>query len=151
MNRATLGTAAIAILFSVTVSASNAAAPGFQKVSEHFYYLVSRTGAGITGALVTAEGVLLVDPPPEPEVAALQNALKAVTAKPVRWIVNTDYQQAQVGGIATFLKQGAAIIASKELDRLAASIVIAYPSQTLPQALGRPSPRFLFGGQLHKS
>jgi len=149
MRKAVFLMFASTILLSVASLTSLAAAPGFRKVSEHLYYLESRTGSANTGAVITAEGVVIIDPPPEPEMPAMLIALKAVTAKPVRWVVNTDYQRAQTGGAATFLKQGAAIIGSKELDRLASAIVIAYPGQTLPAAPVRPNPRFLFGGQLH--
>jgi glyoxylase-like metal-dependent hydrolase (beta-lactamase superfamily II) len=149
MKKAALWMMASAAMLSAANSASTRAASGFRKVTEHFYYLESKTGAANIGVVITGEGVLLIDPPPEPEIPAMLNALKAATGRAVRWVVNTDYQQAQIGGVATFLKQGAAIIGSKELDRLAASIVIVYPSQTVPQVQARPSPRFLFGGQLH--
>lgn len=149
MKKAALLMVASAVVLSAANSASTRAATGFRKVTEHFYYLESKTGAANIGAVITGEGVLLIDPPPEPEIPAMMNALKAATSRAVRWVVSTDYQQAQTGGVATFLKQGAAIIGSKELDRLAASIVIAYPSQTVPQIQARPSPRFLFSGQLH--
>jgi glyoxylase-like metal-dependent hydrolase (beta-lactamase superfamily II) len=149
MKKAALLAVASAVILSAAISASAGAASSFRKVTEHFYYLESKTGAANIGAMITTEGVLLVDPPPEPEIPAVLNALRARTDRAVRWVVTTNYQQAQIGGVATFLKQGAAIIGSKELDRLASSIVIAYPSQTLPQVQARPSPRFLFGGQLH--
>jgi glyoxylase-like metal-dependent hydrolase (beta-lactamase superfamily II) len=149
MKKAALWMIASAVGLSAANSAPTGAASGFRKATEHFYYLESRTGAANVGAMITAEGVLLIDPPPEPAIPAMVNALRTTTDRTVRWVVTTNYQQAQTGGVATFLKQGAAIIGSKELDRLASSIVIAYPSQTVPQIQPRPNPRFLFGQQMH--
>lgn len=149
MRKAALGVFASAILLLAVNPASSAAASGFQKVSPHFYYLQSKTGAANTGAVITVDGVLLIDPPPEPEIPAMLNALKAVTPRAVRWVVSTDYQQAKIAGLATFLKQGVAIVGSKELDRLAGSTIVLEPNQPAPPVPERPNPRFLFGQQLH--
>lgn len=149
MRKAALGIMASALLLPASGSPPDAGAAGFRKVSEHFYYLASRTEVANTGAVITAEGVLLINPPPEAEVPAALNALKAVTSKPVRWVVSTDYQQARLGEMQTFLKQGAAIIGSKELDRLAIAAPAGDPGQTPAPAPARPDPRFLFGSQLH--
>ncbi|MBZ5494911.1 MAG: hypothetical protein LAP85_00790 [Acidobacteriia bacterium] len=148
MKRAALGTFACSILWLAANPASGAAA-GFQKVSAHFYYLESKTGAANTGAVVTAEGVLLIDPPPEAEIQVMLSALKAVTGRAVRWVVNTDYQQTGAGGLAMLAKQGAMIIGSKELDRLAETAPASDPLQPPSPSPARPSPRFLFGRQLH--
>lgn len=148
MRKAALGISASAILWLAASPAPGTAAR-FQKVSAHFYYLQAKEGATNTGAVITGEGVLLIDPPPETEIPALLGSLKAVTGHAVRWVVNTDYQRAQTSGTATLLKQGAAVIGSNELERLASSIVIAYPGQTISPVPARPYPRFLFGGQLH--
>ena len=135
------------IIYAILLLAGStvAGAAGFHKVSEHFYYLESKTGGSNTGAIVTQEGVVLIDPPPEPEMPAMLSALKAVTSHPVRWVISTDYQQERSGGTATLLKLGAAIIAGKESDRLAASAPATDPPQApaIPQLL--PNPRCLFG------
>ncbi len=119
---------------------------GFRKVSPHFFYLQSKAGAN-TGAVITTEGVLLVDPPPEAEIPAMMNALKALTSRPVRWAITTDYMLSASGGLSALQKQGAAIICSKELDRLAAAAPVSNSGPT--DALARPNPRFLFDQQLH--
>jgi glyoxylase-like metal-dependent hydrolase (beta-lactamase superfamily II) len=142
------GMLAIAILLMAGTSELRSAPAGFQKVSPHFFYLTSKSGAANTGAVITTEGVLLIDPPPEPEVPAMLNALKSLTTRPVRWVVNTDYQKAGTGGWATFLKQGAAVIDSKELDRLASAASVPDPDQPAAPAPIRPNPRFLFGQQM---
>jgi len=147
MRKAALRTIVSAILLLAVSTVAGAA--GFHKVSEHFYYLESKTGGANTSAIVTQEGVVLIDPPQELEMPAMLNALKAVTSHPVRWVISTDYQQERSGGTATLLKLGAAIIGSKELDRLAAFAPIEDPAQipAVPQAL--PNPRFLFTQLLH--
>ncbi len=149
MNLATALLLASVLLSPRAASAPDAAAAGFRKVSDHFYYLASRTEAANTGAVITTEGVLIINPPPEPEMSAFLNALKAATTRPVRWVLSTDYQQARSGEIQAFLKQGAAIISSKELDRLASAAPAGDPAQTTAPAQERPNPRFVFGGQLH--
>ena len=126
-----------------------AAADGFKKVTDHVYTLAYGTEIANTGAVVTQEGVLLINPPPEAQVAQMLADLKAITAKPVRWIVSTDYQQARSGGVDSFVRQGSDIIASNELDRLAAHAFGAPLDSVFFQASPRPSPRFLFERQLN--
>jgi len=102
MRKAALRTIVSAILLLAVSTVAGAA--GFHKVSEHFYYLESKTGGANTSAIVTQEGVVLIDPPQELEMPAMLNALKAVTSHPVRWVISTDYQQERSGGTATLLK-----------------------------------------------
>ncbi len=149
MSKAMPGVFAIVVLSVAGLWELSAANAGFQKVSPHFFYLPSSSGAVNTGAVITTEGVVLIDPPPEPEVPAMLNALKNLTTRPVRWIVNTDYQKADTGGWSTFLKQGAAVIGSKELDRLAGAVPVPASDQPAAQPPIRPNPRFLFGQQMH--
>ena len=84
-----------------------AAPPRFQKLSEHYFYLAGKGGSGNVGALVTEDGVLLVDTPAEGDVAAALEALRRVTPKPVRWLVNTDRHPEHTGGNAYFLAHNA--------------------------------------------
>jgi glyoxylase-like metal-dependent hydrolase (beta-lactamase superfamily II) len=147
MRKAALRTIVSAILLLAISTVAGAA--GFHKVSVHFYYLESKSGGSNTGAIVTQEGVVLIDPPPEPEMPAMLTALKAVTSHPVRWVISTDYQRERSGGAATLLKLGAAIIGSKELDRLAASAPAADPAQVPAAPPALPNPRFLFSQLLH--
>jgi glyoxylase-like metal-dependent hydrolase (beta-lactamase superfamily II) len=144
MNKAASGAAALFILLAASTPALRPAPAGFQKVSPHFFCFASGIEAPNTGAVITADGILLIDPPPEAENAALLKALKVLSSRPVRWVVNTDYQKAAEGGWAPFLKQGAAVIFSKELDRLAGAAPAAETA-----AAGMPNPRLLFGRQLH--
>ncbi len=137
------------ILMPAIAPAAMVPAPAFIKASSHFYYLEFAPGTPNTGAVVTSEGVLLIDPPPDAETPALLSALKALTSRPVRWVVMTDYQRARAGGAATFVKQGAALICSKELNRLATAASAPGLDPALPPAPDASDPRFVFGGQLH--
>lgn len=149
MMKAMSGAFALMLLFAWGTAASPPAAEGFQKVSPHFSYFVYKSGAANTGAVVTTDGVLLIDPPPEAELPVMLNALKSLSPRPVRWVVNTDYKQAGNGGWATFLKQGAAVIGSKELDRLANAAALPDPDLLGGSPPARPNPRFLFNQQMH--
>lgn len=123
----------------------SASAAGFQKVSPHAFFLESKATGRNTGLIVTQEGVLLIDPPPEAEITGILAAMKAVTPRTVRWVLSTDYAQANSAGFGALLKQGASILLGRELDRLAASAPPADPGQS-PAA--RPNPRVLFGRQM---
>ncbi len=149
MIKALFATCASAILLYIAGPTPGSFAPSFRKVSNHFYYLEPATGTANTGAVITGDGVLLIDPPPEPETPALQSSLKAVTSRSVRWVVYTDYQRFRAGDSAAFQKLGAVIIGSKEQDRLAASLPATDPSLGVQPAQTRPNPRFLFNRQLH--
>jgi glyoxylase-like metal-dependent hydrolase (beta-lactamase superfamily II) len=150
MKKAIFGIWIFAVLWLAAAPDGRTAPAGFQKITPHFYYLESKSGAANTCALITTEGVVLIDPPPEAEIPALMNSLKVLTTRTIRWVVNTDYQQALSGGSAAFAKLGAAVIGSKELDRLAGAMPPPPdPNLPAPAAASRPNPRFLFGQQLH--
>jgi cyclase len=146
MKKAALSVTAAVLVWSG--AASQAFPAAFQKVSDHFYYLESSLASGNTCAVVTADGVILIDPPPEAELASALDALKSVTARPVRWVVNTDYHHILNGGSDAFPAQGIALIGSDELDRLAYHASGTAPLPDFYLMPKPPSPRFLFGSQL---
>jgi glyoxylase-like metal-dependent hydrolase (beta-lactamase superfamily II) len=129
----------------------------FQPASEHCYFMPAGEGGANVGLVVTREGALMVDPPPPAELDAVVGALKGVTSAPVRWVVHTSYRRMQVSTWEKFVGQGALLIGSESLDRLASSVPApAEPNpagdssavvKTEPSALHlsapRP-PRFLF-------
>ena len=64
------------------------------------------------GFIVTDAGVLLIDSGATPQGAVLiEEAVRAVTDKPVRWVVNTGSQDHRWLGNSHFAEQGAEIIA----------------------------------------
>jgi glyoxylase-like metal-dependent hydrolase (beta-lactamase superfamily II) len=99
--------------------AAAAAALRFQRLTDHFHYLASETGPNV-GAFVSEDGVLLVDPVRESDLPGVLEALKRVTSKPVRWVVNTTYQEETWGLHSAVVKHGASFLACKaawELSR----------------------------------
>jgi hypothetical protein len=112
-----------------------AAAPRFEKVTEHYYCFQAQPDAMNVGAVVTDDGILLINPPADPDLSAAMEALKRVSTKPVRWVVGTDYRIAAEGGMARFGEQGAVLIGSRGLRTLTAKrpdpprIAIAFDKQ----------------------
>jgi hypothetical protein len=88
----------------------------FQKLTEHFYYLQSSSGPNV-GALVSNDGVLLINPPVESRLAAVVEALRRITPGQVRWIARTD-NVAEGWYPAALVKQGASFYASEAAWKL---------------------------------
>jgi hypothetical protein len=88
----------------------------FQKLTEHFYYLQSSSGPNI-GALVSNEGILLINPPAESRLPAVVDALKRITPGQVRWIARTD-NVAEGWHPAALVRQGASFFASEAAWKL---------------------------------
>ena len=85
--------------------------PFMDQVSDHGYVLhIPETGENI--ALVASEqGILLFDPPPEPDLSILIESLKNLNAGPVRWMINTGNYFLQTAGLEYFSKHGAVLLA----------------------------------------
>jgi glyoxylase-like metal-dependent hydrolase (beta-lactamase superfamily II) len=126
----------------------------FEKMSDHVHFLQPKDdGANIT-AVSGQEGFLLINPPAEPELQPVMDAVRRIGARPVRWVLNTDYMLERNGGGTTLLAQGAALLASKELRQLAAPAPpkdVKEPTADLPgkSAAGEeprtdPGPRIAF-------
>jgi hypothetical protein len=102
-----------------------AAESRFEKLSEHCYVLPE--GASVT-AVVTDDGILLINPPDEPELNAAMDALKRLSQKPVRWMVATDYRFALSRGTAYFGEHGAVMLTSKEQAEILSALPEAAPA-----------------------
>jgi glyoxylase-like metal-dependent hydrolase (beta-lactamase superfamily II) len=118
---------------------ARAAESRFEKLSEHCYAL--QVGSGVA-AVVTEDGVLLVNPPDEPGVTAVVDALRRLTQKPVRWMVATDYRFALSKGAAYFGEHGAVLLTSKEQ----AEVLSSLPGENSTSAA---ADRLIFGRQMH--
>jgi glyoxylase-like metal-dependent hydrolase (beta-lactamase superfamily II) len=117
------GLFAAAILICLLVNRSVfCAVARFEKLSEHCYYLQSKVDGANVGAVVTDEGVLLINPPAQPGLASTLDALKRLTTKPVRWITGTNYRFAHSAAFPNFEEQGVVFIGTKPLQDLAAAI-----------------------------
>ena len=154
MKRAFVWTA---LAFMVeSVHASFAATPRFEKASEHCYYLQLRPGAENVGAVVTGEGTLIINPPPEPDLTTALEALKRVSSQPVRWAVFTDPHFAQTAAAHHFAETGTIFLGTDQLRALSNA---GGPEEDEPAATKRednaansvekPSPPwFVFGRQM---
>ncbi|HYK89985.1 MAG TPA: hypothetical protein VE398_14510 [Acidobacteriota bacterium] len=105
-------------VFAVTAGLLGfAAVPRFEKVSDHCYYFQSKEETANVVAVVSDEGVLLVNPPADSEHSAL-DAIRRLSTRPVRWVINTDYRLARSGGTDRFVEQGALLLGSRQIFEL---------------------------------
>jgi glyoxylase-like metal-dependent hydrolase (beta-lactamase superfamily II) len=116
--RAVGGLVSAALLLMLDGLPSSAAPRRFTKVSEHCYFLEAEPGWGNVGAVISDDGVLLIDTPPAGEIPAMLEALKRVTTKSVRWVVNTHHHEDHTRGNAYFLEHNATIIGGPEFRRV---------------------------------
>jgi glyoxylase-like metal-dependent hydrolase (beta-lactamase superfamily II) len=135
--------AIIAAIFSVSVAAQ---APNFDavqiktiKVAQNIYVLEGQ--GGNIGVSVGDDGVLLIDDQFAPLTAKHIEAIKAITDKPVRFLINTHYHGDHVGGNENIGKAGVLIVAHDNVyKRMSTRHVIQllkqdnppYPKAALP-------------------
>ena len=86
------------------------------KVSGNVYMLQGE--GGNIGASVGEDGIVVVDDQYAPLAEKIQAALKGVTDKPVRFIINTHYHHDHTGGNAYFQKQAPVIAHDNVRKRL---------------------------------
>jgi hypothetical protein len=90
---------------------SGRAETSFEKVSDHCYFLhVEESGENIA-IVVSVQGTLLFDPPPEPDLSVLVESMKTLPRGPVRWMIDTGFYFAQTAGIDYFARNGAVFLA----------------------------------------
>jgi cyclase len=98
------------------------------KVSDNFYTLEG--GGGLIGFLTGPDGVFMVDAQYPQVTEKLVAAIKKVSDKPIRFLVNTHVHPDHTGGDENFGKMGVTIIARDNLRYR-----LAYPN---PGANGQP-------------
>ena len=108
-------TAALSALLVIIPPFVLAAPPRFEKVSDHFFNYSSKDIGANIGAVITEDGVLLINPPPDAEWTSVSAALKRVSPKPVRWIVCTDYRFALSSDLVNWVEQGTTVLGSNRL------------------------------------
>jgi glyoxylase-like metal-dependent hydrolase (beta-lactamase superfamily II) len=101
----------------------------FEKVSEHCYYL--RLDGGNVAAIVTEEGVVMVNPPQEPDLPLVIDALKRITSAPVRWLAFTGPHYARTAGARYYAGKGALFLGSTRLRTLSEIPLQSTPPDTV--------------------
>jgi cyclase len=86
------------------------------KVAGSVYMLEG--GGGNIAASVGEDGIVIVDDQYAPLAEKIQAALKGITDKPIRFIINTHYHEDHVGGNAYFQKQAPIIAHDNVRKRL---------------------------------
>ena len=130
--------ALIALLASTSVFAQ--AAPDFSKVeikttqlAPDFWTLEGQ--GGTISVLAGADGILLVDSQFAPLTDKLVAAIRKVSDKPIRFLVDTHVHPDHVGGNANFAKLGATIFARDQLRYR-----LEHPNPAADGTPGKPAP-----------
>jgi glyoxylase-like metal-dependent hydrolase (beta-lactamase superfamily II) len=131
--------------------------PQFVKINDAMYvYSTGQFSGGHATALVTDEGVLLVDSKGGNNYDGLVAALRGVTDKPVKYVVNTHYHGDHAGGNARFQADGATIVASEKTSEIMRELKLSgQPSVTVQDTgrirLGGKTVELLYLGRGHTS
>ncbi len=86
-----------------------------QKVSGNVYML--QGAGGNIGVSVGDDGIVIVDDQFAPLAEKIQAALKGITDKPVRFVINTHYHGDHTGGNEPFSNAGSTVIAQDNVRR----------------------------------
>jgi glyoxylase-like metal-dependent hydrolase (beta-lactamase superfamily II) len=103
--------------------AANQLGPGF--------YALQATGLSTVGALVGPDGVLMVDSGTAAFTDRIVTAIKGVSDRPIRFLVNTHLHPDHTGGNENFAKLGVVLLARDELRTR-----LAVPGRGGPPAAG---------------
>jgi len=94
------------VLLGVVVQCSNAAGEGRSKMIAPGVYAITDLSFSNCGFIVTDEGVVVVDTQLLPFFAdEMIKEIKAVTEKPIKFVINTHWHNDHVGGNETFRPQ----------------------------------------------
>jgi cyclase len=113
----------LTVAFLVIVPCANAQEEDFSKVEIKVskvagsVHMLEGAGGNI-GASVGEDGIVIVDDQYAPLAEKIQAALKGVTDKPVRFVINTHYHGDHTGGNAYFQKQAPVIAHDNVRKRL---------------------------------
>jgi cyclase len=75
---------------------------GIEKVADDLFVIIGN--GGNVGVLVTDEGVILVDNKFEEDFEGILTQVKSVTAKPVKYVINTHHHSDHSGGNTRFIE-----------------------------------------------
>jgi cyclase len=83
------------------------------KINDHLYVIHNDVVPGNTTALITNEGVLLVDDKFEIDHDGIMAELKKITSQPVKYVVNTHFHADHTGGNAKMQAMNVQVVASE--------------------------------------
>src|SRR6202795_1255900 len=132
--RKLLGLSAVLLLFSALAAAQDR---DFSKVEIKVtkvagtVYMLEGSGGNI-GVSVGEDGIVVVDDQFAPLAPKIQAALKGITDKPVRFILNTHYHFDHTGGNADFSKLGTIVAQDNVRKRLAEGTTLTRFKMTTP-------------------
>ncbi len=136
----------LAFVLVVPVLGLATAPARFQKLTDHYLYLQGSPETGNVGAFISDSGILLVNPPAPNDSAAVLEALKRVSSRPVRWIVSTDYRKENWSAPSPLLAQGASALASQAAFERSRSDAAGAPVSPRPPSSSAGT--FVFGRQM---
>jgi glyoxylase-like metal-dependent hydrolase (beta-lactamase superfamily II) len=162
MKLSVVRTCALLAVWSLSATGAGAQAPAGQKpapapaqdfskveikvtkIAPNFYTLV---GAGGTiGALVGADGVFMVDSQFAPLTDRIVAAIRQISDRPIRFLVNTHLHGDHTGGNANFASMGVTLLARDELRAGLAKTATAAPG-ALPLLTYRGPVTFHLNGE----
>jgi len=101
---------AVIILITAGSAQYTNAEPSFEQASDHCHFLSIEENGENIAVVATKQGVLLFDPPPEPDLSVLIENLNKLDFEPVRWMINTGLYPSMTAGIDYFAGQGAVLL-----------------------------------------
>ena len=117
------------------------------KVTDHIYMLEG--SGGNIAVSVGEDGALMVDSQYAPLSEKIRQAIKALTDRPVKLLLNTHWHGDHSGGNENFGQQGAMIIAHENVkERLSKTQLIRAFSREIPPAPEMARPVVTFSDQL---
>jgi cyclase len=114
-----------------------------QKVADGVYML--QGAGGNIGVSVGEDGTLVIDDEYAPLAPKIQAAIKGITDKPVRWVLNTHWHGDHTGSNAEFAKAGTEIIAQ---DNVRKRLITGMPSRGTSPAPKEALPIITFDNSL---
>ena len=113
------------------------------KLKDDLYVIHNDFVPGNTTALVTNDGVLLVDDKFEIDHDGIMRELRKITDKPVKYVINTHHHADHSGGNAKFQGMDAVIVASQE----ARQQMVTYKQPGLPDIVIEHHAHIYLGGK----
>jgi cyclase len=125
----------------------------------HRTYLLEGVGGAVGGNVAVAvgdDGVIVIDDMFAPMYGRIKAAIAAVTAQPVRYVVNTHFHRDHTGGNEAFTRDGAVVVAHDNVKRVLAggsrnglncAVTPPLPGLALPKQTYRDQLTLRLGGR----